>query len=304
MLQPGTERLATELVEMVLVALWAAPPLLLLGYIRKALIARRIAPDIHPRMFECAELDRVVQQYDRVSHRLAELRQKDNRILRSWRTRNRSADDPSARSSDELEELESQEKYLLSTIMTLRRRPAERLRFWLHIKSAQFALGQALVTYAVTFALTLVLVFQLFAPNGEFVSDAGALEWYPFDAANAIAVGFAVLITPLLYLTRRITLRRRHDAEFCIVRQLAAAAYWTREPLPADVAARNDNWFKVLGVQKSASAEDVRKAYKTLIKQSHPDRVQDLSPALKELAEAETKKLNTAYRQALSRAEQ
>ena len=92
--------------------------------------------------------------------------------------------------------------------------------------------------------------------------------------------------------------------EFCIVRQLATAACWTREPLHTYTAARNDNWFKVLGVQKSASAEDVRKAYKTLIKQSHPDRVQDLSPALKELAEAETKNLNMAYRQALSRAKQ
>ena len=44
---------------------------------------------------------------------------------------------------------------------------------------------------------------------------------------------------------------------------------------------------------------EVKEAYKVLIKQNHPDRVHDMSPAFKTLAEAETKKLNAAYRQAL-----
>jgi hypothetical protein len=39
-----------------------------------------------------------------------------------------------------------------------------------------------------------------------------------------------------------------------------------------------------------------------LIKQNHPDRVQGMSQAFKKLAEFETKKLNAAYRQALSAA--
>jgi preprotein translocase subunit Sec63 len=60
----------------------------------------------------------------------------------------------------------------------------------------------------------------------------------------------------------------------------------------------------VLGLKNSASIDDVRKAYKTLIRENHPDRVQDMSPALKELAESETEKLNVAYRQALSRVRQ
>ena len=40
-------------------------------------------------------------------------------------------------------------------------------------------------------------------------------------------------------------------------------------------------------------------AYKVLIKQNHPDRVHDMSPALIRLAESETKKINAAYQQAL-----
>ena len=46
--------------------------------------------------------------------------------------------------------------------------------------------------------------------------------------------------------------------------------------------------------------EEVRKAYKNLIKQNHPDRVHDMSPVFRDLAELETKKVNATYRQALS----
>ena len=35
------------------------------------------------------------------------------------------------------------------------------------------------------------------------------------------------------------------------------------------------------------------------VKQSHPDRVREMSPLLQQLAEAETKKLNAAYQEAL-----
>jgi len=59
------------------------------------------------------------------------------------------------------------------------------------------------------------------------------------------------------------------------------------------------NWYAVLGLPESASIEEVRKAYKALIKQNHPDRVHDMSPALRTLAESETKLINAAYRQAL-----
>jgi DnaJ-class molecular chaperone len=49
----------------------------------------------------------------------------------------------------------------------------------------------------------------------------------------------------------------------------------------------------------TATIQEVKQAYKTLIRQNHPDRVQGMSPAFKSLAETETKKINAAYRQAL-----
>ena len=59
------------------------------------------------------------------------------------------------------------------------------------------------------------------------------------------------------------------------------------------------HWFRFLGLSKSATIDEVRKAYRELIKQNHPDRVHHLSPALRKLAESEAKKVNAAYRQAL-----
>jgi DnaJ-domain-containing protein 1 len=58
-------------------------------------------------------------------------------------------------------------------------------------------------------------------------------------------------------------------------------------------------WFDVLGLSSSAAIDDVKQAYKALVKQSHPDRVHGMSPAFRELAEAETKKIYIAYAEAL-----
>jgi DnaJ-domain-containing protein 1 len=72
----------------------------------------------------------------------------------------------------------------------------------------------------------------------------------------------------------------------------------TREG-PLEVA-EDTNWFAVLGVLPSATIEEVKQAYKSLIKKSHPDRVHDMSPSFLKLAEFETKKLNAAYATALT----
>ena len=60
----------------------------------------------------------------------------------------------------------------------------------------------------------------------------------------------------------------------------------------------------MLGVPPAAAIDDIKQAYKVLIKQNHPDRVHGMSPAFRELAEAETKRINAAYREALACAPQ
>jgi len=51
--------------------------------------------------------------------------------------------------------------------------------------------------------------------------------------------------------------------------------------------------YKVLGVDRNASIEDIKKAYKELVKKYHPDRYQD-NP-LKNLADEKLAEINEAY---------
>lgn len=58
-------------------------------------------------------------------------------------------------------------------------------------------------------------------------------------------------------------------------------------------------WHNVLGVLAEASVEDIRRAYKVLRSQYHPDKVAALGPELQEVAERKSKEISTAYRQAM-----
>ena len=53
--------------------------------------------------------------------------------------------------------------------------------------------------------------------------------------------------------------------------------------------------WEVLEVQPGASPEEIRLAYQVKIRQYHPDKVANLGPELRELAERHTKEINAAY---------
>jgi len=55
------------------------------------------------------------------------------------------------------------------------------------------------------------------------------------------------------------------------------------------------HYAKVLGLKGSCTKEDVKKAYRELATQYHPDLAQHLGPKLREVAEAEMKKINEAF---------
>ena len=313
--------LSALLVNAVLLALWAALPGLILAYIRQVLAARKIRPEFALRKPEISELDRAVALYDQVCRRLETIEQQVERQVemptRLWRALFDRADDAS--DTEERDDLRAHAQHLRGTIARLKRQPLQRLYSWVHAASAQSALAGAIAAYGVALALA-IAASQ--APGQAAWADelnAGARQavvWYPLDArlfyANAVASGFAVATAAVFYLLRRARLRRDYELEFCAFGDLAAsdprrpaeppdqAASDSWQPTEANENNADDSWFAVLGLSPAATIEDVKNAYKTMIKQNHPDRVHGMAPVFRALAEAETKKINAAYRQALA----
>jgi DnaJ domain len=304
-----------ELVNAIPLALLPALPVLIIGFIRQSVLALLVRPAFSLHKFESDELSRAEIIYANICRRLKQQRDVGERVANLWGALlNRS------KHSDENEELEAHAQYLRMTILRLRRRPLLRLKTWFHIKSSQFAFSQALVTYVVAFSL-LIIAFhpseQSAWADDEALRVSSVFIWHPIDKHlfyfNAIAAGFAALAALVFYLVRWLRLCRQYSLEFCVFKDLATtepselcdqfdAEEGTQDyPRLADpsVTFEDCNWNTILGLSGSASIAEIRKAYKELIKQNHPDRVNDMSPALMRLAESETKKINAAYQLAL-----
>ncbi len=61
--------------------------------------------------------------------------------------------------------------------------------------------------------------------------------------------------------------------------------------------------YEVLGVDSGASQEEISSAYRKLVQQYHPDRVADLGPELREVAEHRMKEINAAYQELKKRSD-
>jgi len=55
------------------------------------------------------------------------------------------------------------------------------------------------------------------------------------------------------------------------------------------------SWFRILGVSENASKDQVATAYKLMISQYHPDKVEQMGTEIRELAEFKSKQINAAY---------
>jgi DnaJ-domain-containing protein 1 len=312
MAELGGESFSTVLANAVSLASWSVLPLLLLCYAGQLIRARRIRSEFSLRRFESIELDRAIQLHSKVSHRLTELKDReDNRF--SWRTfLDRQAQIPEQH-TDELDDLEAHAQHLQMTIVLLSRQPLQRLRSWLHIKSLRFAFGEAIQSYFVSFGLSLVIALHFFKQSmaADESSVSNMLISYPLDEpflyANAVASALAVIAVPAFYMMRWASLRRQYSLEFCVLKDLAQTGpiqsideAVPENDTPLQPADDSSDCFAVLGVSQSATIEEIRQAYKVLVKQNHPDRVHNMSPALRKFAESQTKMINTAYRQALT----
>jgi hypothetical protein len=316
-----SEEISFALVNAAVLALWAVLPGLSVGYVRQSMAARRIRPEFSLRNSEAVELDRAVLLYEKVCNRLRQIR--DDEAKASWWDRYRRRAETDAQVAEEREDLEAHALHLRATISRLQRRPIRRLTSWIHVMSAQFALGRALAAYFAGMSVPIAAFFIAEQPAWTQGLDSAfrdLLVWYPLDArlfyANAVASGFVAVVAPVSYLARRAKLNHERRLELCALKEFAAtdpdqvidrspADGDGEEPEPADrpdqpaTLPADESWWAVLGLSPAATVSEVKDAYKELIKQNHPDRVYGMSPAFRRLAEAETKKLNSAYAQAL-----
>lgn len=60
--------------------------------------------------------------------------------------------------------------------------------------------------------------------------------------------------------------------------------------------------YEVLDVRPGASQEEISAAYRRLVQQYHPDKVANMAPEFRELAERRMKEINAAYEQLKRRA--
>ncbi|MFL6799141.1 MAG: J domain-containing protein [Xanthobacteraceae bacterium] len=309
----------------VLTALAGMVPVWLVLYLHCRSRARRSEPGFALGRLESIELERAVLLYTRAVQRRREINAHRPRPSRGWRAwyRRRVAFRKSY--GQELDELERYARDLRATIIRLKGRPLRRYRSWIRVVSSGSALGHALGSYVIVLALLAAACSYLqpsdWGPGAHAELDT-LLLWQRLEGrlllANWMAGGFAGAAAPLLYAIRRTQLWRLHAPQIRALKAYAALdpdtliaqrqADGTDEASDTGEAAQErpeaplaaSTWFEVLGVPPSASFEEVREAYKRLIKQNHPDRVQSMARPFQALAEAETKKLTMAYAEAAS----
>jgi DnaJ-domain-containing protein 1 len=64
---------------------------------------------------------------------------------------------------------------------------------------------------------------------------------------------------------------------------------------PSRTEAAEPSWWETLNIDKNASPEQIKTAFRREISKYHPDRVEGLGIELQELAQRKAKQLNLAY---------
>jgi hypothetical protein len=318
MLEPVGGAFSIDLPNAAVLALSPTLPFLVLAYIRYSLTFRSVRAEFALRKSELAELNRAVVLHHKVCSRIARSRESAPYRGHIWRALIGDRGDLPGEKAAEYEDLQVHAEFLQKVIIRLRTRPLQRLKTWIHKKSLHSALGWVLATDVIAFLSILTLSVHHPGQTGSAIARLSGADfgtsWYPVDGptlyANAVSAGLAIAAAPLFYLARRVNLRRQYSLEFYLFKDLATIGRGltfeqshfddAQERLEgADEQQAVDDWRSVLQVSQSATVEEVRTAYRLLIKQCHPDRVHGMSEGFRRLAEAETKKLNFAYQQAL-----
>jgi hypothetical protein len=257
--------------------------------------------------------------YEKVFDRLKAIYLEGQPPRVTWAARRRHCKKMRRKFSDEVEELQAYAHDLRLTILRLRSRPVQRFNRWTHDVSSRFAFSRSL---SASLLLVVIMAAAFYFCEQPVWTDGfnSSLEvfvlWKPFDEMlhpSWMTVSLISVATPISYFARRAKLHRAHALQLRLLKEFAATDpdQLIYQPRMADEASEDaaaapleiideQAWFELLGVSPSASMDEVKQAYKLRIKQNHPDRVHDMSPIFRKLADAETKKLNAAYGEAVS----
>jgi hypothetical protein len=302
----------------ILFASWAILPAVCIACLRQIFAARRATSNFALHTLESIELSRATLLYEKAFIRLEEI----NRLIfdntGSLRTQCHRREDLRRRYRKELEDVTAYASHLRATIVRIRSQPLQRFRARAHALGLRFAFIYALAIYGAMLSLLLGLIWfsgmpgraELLTIKFETLLIGRAVR-EPLLYANAVASGIVILVIPLLYLTRRVGLRIGERAQIRLLKEFATPdPVWlfhsqrgrtTEESAPEQKTQQvpDTGWTLVLGVPRSATIDEIKDAYKLKVKQNHPDRVHGMADIFKSVAEAETKKLNAAYEEAM-----
>lgn len=223
--------------------------------------------------------------------------------------------------NEETDAIDSRSRRLVLEFGDLRGRvastlPNYRAEFddWLTRRTILLAAITSAKVYAAGFCVGLLVSPLL----GELISQIMVGHWPAWLASGTLVASVCAIGAFLL-----VRIAKRNELEASLDddknrKWLALIEFWNsdddtslRQHVAAIMGAPTDRklstepvcasakWEDALGVAADAPIEEIKAAWKARMKEYHPDRVQTLGPKLKELAEAETKRLNEAYEAAL-----
>jgi hypothetical protein len=142
-------------------------------------------------------------------------------------------------------------------------------------------------------------------PNDIFIFADGKLSWRSEPALSLDTQGVAshavsVFISALFQQSyQQLKQRERNEAILTRVKLVAMERLLKqrarRAKAPPPMPEVVEDPYAVLGLPLEATFEQARSARNALLLQYHPDKVAGLGPKLREVAEAETKRINAAF---------